>query len=176
MIKDIVARREFENEYREIFVDFENLELEELKQLAKDIQYLTNKFKYFAIMEEINQDKSKFPKKDEKFNEFWLNKCENPFLNKLRIKWAKNDIEKATNQFQKEIEELQTLKDIKDPLKKFSENLSKIQQKWLKENLWENLDNEELFDEENYKDFINVLDEYKNYVVYGVKKKSVKRK
>lgn len=68
MIKDIVARREFENEYREIFVDFENLELEELKQLAKDIQYLTNKFKYFAIMEEINQDKSKFPKKDEKFN------------------------------------------------------------------------------------------------------------
>ena len=64
MIKDIVARREFENEYREIFVDFENLELEELKQLAKDIQYLTNKFKYFAIMEEINQDKSKFPKKD----------------------------------------------------------------------------------------------------------------
>ena len=63
MIKDIVARREFENEYREIFVDFENLELEELKQLAKDIQYLTNKFKYFAIMEEINQDKSKFPKK-----------------------------------------------------------------------------------------------------------------
>lgn len=38
MIKDIVARREFENEYREIFVDFENLELEELKQLAKDIQ------------------------------------------------------------------------------------------------------------------------------------------
>ena len=105
-----------------------------------------------------------------------LNKCENPFLNKLRIKWAKNDIEKATNQFQKETEELQTLKDIKDPLKKFSENLSKIQQKWLKENLWENLDNEELFDEENYKDFINVLDEYKNYVVYGVKKKSVKRK
>lgn len=36
MIKDIVARREFENEYREIFVDFENLELEELKQLAKE--------------------------------------------------------------------------------------------------------------------------------------------
>ena len=37
MIKNIVARREFENEYRKIFVDFENLELEELKQLAKDI-------------------------------------------------------------------------------------------------------------------------------------------
>lgn len=90
MIKDIVARREFENEYREIFVDFENLELEELKQLAKDIQYLTNKFKYFAIMEEINQNKSKFPKKDEKFNEFWLNKCENPFLNKLKEVIKKN--------------------------------------------------------------------------------------
>lgn len=176
MIKDMVARREFENEYREIFVDFENFELEELKQLAKEIQYLTNRFKYFAIMEKVNNDKTKFPEIDEKFNEFWLRKCEIPFLNKLRIKWSKSDIAKTTHKFQKEIEDLQSLKDIKDPLEELSENMSKIQKKWLKEGLWENLDNKELFDEENYKDFINLLDEYKNYVVYGVKKKSVKRK
>ncbi|WP_158297418.1 hypothetical protein [Finegoldia magna] len=41
-----------------------------------------------------------------------------------------------------------------------------IQENWIEKTLWDNLSNEEIFDKEALIGFIEVIDDYKGYLIY----------
>lgn len=48
----------------------------------------------------------------------------------------------------------------------FYDDFKMIQENWLEMSLWDNIPNEEIFDKEALIDFIEVLDNYKDYLLY----------
>ena len=101
-----------------------------------------------------------------KFSERWLEDFQDPFWDELRIKKTQKEFQEKIAEFQKDLKNVKDIYEIEYLLDAFYDSFKWTQNNCLEMTLWNELYNEEIFDKENLMSFIEILDKYKDYLIY----------
>lgn len=158
--------KELEETYEETMKDLSELSLNELRELVQEKRDILEDIEYKFAVEKANGSLSKIIELNNKYGERYLEDFQDRFWNKLLAQKSQKDFQEKISDFQENIEDIECVNDVEDLLDNFYERFKWIQEDWLQMTLWDNLSNEEIFDKEALIGFIEVIDDYKGYLIY----------
>lgn len=103
---------------------------------------------------------------EEKLGERWFEDFQDPFWDNLVANKSQKEFQEKICGFQKDIKNIENVFEVENLLDVIYDDFKMIQENWLEMSLWDNIPNEEIFDKEALIDFIEVLDNYKDYLLY----------
>lgn len=155
-----------EKAYEKTIKELSNLSLDELRKLVQEKDNILDRIQYELTAQKANGSLSKFMDLNKDFAELWLEEFQNPFWDDLIVDKSQNEFQKKICEFQKDIKNIENVFEVEDLLDVFYDDFKMIQENWQEMKLWGNISNEEIFDKEALINFIEVLDNYKDYLLY----------
>lgn len=155
-----------EKDYEITIKELSNLSINELRKLVQEKDNILDRIQYELTAQKANGSLSKFMDLNKDFAELWLEEFQNPFWDDLIVDKSQNEFQKKICEFQKDIKNIENVFEVEDLLDVFYDDFKMIQENWQEMKLWGNISNEEIFDKEALINFIEVLDNYKDYLLY----------
>ncbi|MFR2832159.1 MAG: transposase [Finegoldia magna] len=155
-----------EKTFEKTIKELSNLSLNELRELVKEKHNILDDIEYELAVKKAHGSLSKVIDLDKNFGECWLEEFQNPFWDDLIVDKSQNEFQKKICEFQKDIKNIENVFEVEDLLDVFYDDFKMIQENWQEMKLWGNISNEEIFDKEALINFIEVLDNYKDYLLY----------
>ncbi len=155
-----------EKAYGKTIKELSNLSLDELKKLVQEKDIILDRIQYELTVQKANGNLSKFEDLNKDLAELWLEEFFNPFWDDLIIDKSQKEFQEKICKFQKDIKCVENVLQIEDLLDIFYDDIKTTQEFWSNMRLWDNLSNKEIFDNESLINFIEVLDNYKDYLLY----------
>lgn len=159
--------KELEETYEETMKDLSELSLNELRELVQEKRDILDDIEYSLAIQKASGNLSKVIDLQNRFGERWLEDYQDRFWDNLLAKKSQKDFQENISDFQEHIKNIEGVHEVENLLDNFYEKFKWLQEDWLIMTLWDNLSNEEIFDKEALTDFIEVLDDYKDYLTCG---------
>ncbi|MFN2102872.1 transposase [Finegoldia dalianensis] len=155
-----------EKTFEKTIKELSNLSLNELRELVKEKHNILDDIEYELAVKKAHGSLSKVIDLDKNFGECWLENFQDPFWDNLLANKSQKEFQERICKFQKDIKNIDNVFEVEDLLDVFYDDFKMIQENWLEMSLWDNISNEEIFDKEALINFIEVLDNYKDYLLY----------
>lgn len=155
-----------EKAYEKTIKELSDLSLDELKKLVQEKDNILDQIQYDLTVQKAKGSLSKFMDLNKDLAELWLKEFQNPFWNALIVNKSQKEFQKKICEFQEDIKNIENVFEVHDLLDVFYDDFKMIQENWLEMTLWGNISNEKIFDKEALINFIEVLDNYKDYLLY----------
>lgn len=155
-----------EKAYEKTIKELSNLSLNELRELVQEKRNILSDIEYELAFQKAHGSLSKVIELNNKFGERWLEDFQDRFWDNLLVSKSQKEFQERICKFQTDIKNIDNVFEVEDLLDVFYDDFKMIQENWLEMSLWDNISNEEIFDKEALIDFIEVLDNYKDYLLY----------
>ena len=155
-----------EKTFEKTIKELSNLSLNELRELVQEKRNILSDIEYELAFQKAHGSLSKVIELNNKFGERWLEDFQDPFWDNLLVSKSQKEFQERICKFQKDIKNIDNVFEVEDLLDVFYDDFKMIQENWLEMSLWDNISNEEIFDKEALINFIEVLDNYKDYLLY----------
>lgn len=152
--------------YEKTIKELSNLSLNELRELVQEKHNILDDIEYELAVQKAHGSLSKVIELNNKFGERWLEDFQDRFWDNLLVRKSQKEFQERICGFQKDIKNIENVFEVENLLDVFYDDVKMIQEDWLEMTLWDNLSNEEIFDKEAFIGFIEVLDNYKDYLLY----------
>ncbi|MFR6143287.1 MAG: transposase [Finegoldia sp.] len=154
-----------EKAYEKTIKELSNLSLNELRELVIEKNSILCGIEYELVIQKAHRSLSKVVDLYKDLGERWFEDFQNPFWDNLVANKAQKEFQEKIYGFQEDIKNIDNVFEVEDLLDVFYDDVKMIQENWIEKTLWDNLSNEEIFDKESLINFIEVLDNYKDYLL-----------